>query len=287
MAQVVYADVLWLIDFSMDLLSLGIASRMVQRPAKGWRLCAAAALGGVWAVLALIGGAEGAVGLLLDFAVAGGMVLLAFGRSSLFRFGLTLGSFFLASLLLGGSMTALCNLFANLLGQPEGSAPSGGGFFLLALAGSGITLLGTHLRRRAAPRHVPVTLTVGERRVTLDALTDSGNLVRDPVSGRGVIFVAEKRLGALVEEPLRAVLLAQRVEGMTGLPPDAVRRLCLIPAETVKGRGVLIALRPDAVEVDGEVRSALICPAPIDGRAQEAVVPAELADGGARILLHK
>lgn len=143
MVQTVYADVLWLIDFSMDLLSLGIAARMVQRPAKGWRLCMAAALGGIWAVLTLAGGAEGIIGLLLDFAVAGGMILIAFGRSSLFRFGLTLGSFFLVSLLLGGSMTALCNLFAALLGQPEGSAPSGGGFFLLALAGSGIALLGT------------------------------------------------------------------------------------------------------------------------------------------------
>lgn len=64
-----------------------------------------------------------------------------------------------------------------------------------------------------------MTLTLDGRRITLDALTDSGNLVRDPVSGRGVIFVARRRLEALVEEPLRGVLLTQQIEGMAGCLP--------------------------------------------------------------------
>ncbi|MBQ8397402.1 MAG: sigma-E processing peptidase SpoIIGA [Clostridia bacterium] len=274
MEQVVYADVLWLIDFSMDLLALGLAGRMAQREARGWRLCAAAALGGVWSVLALLGGWDGALGLVLDLAVAAGMSLLAFGRASPGRFALTLGSFFLATLLLGGSMTALANLFA---GEAE-AATSGGGFFLLALAGSGITLLGTHLRRRAAPRRVTVTVTLGERTLTLDALTDSGNLLRDPVTGRGVIFVAPRRLGVLVDAPLRGVLLAQRVEAMADLPAADARRLCLVPASTVQGRGMLLALRPDSVSAAGEPCAALICPmADAHGRDYDAILPADLA----------
>lgn len=283
MEQVVYADVLWLIDFSMDLLALGIAGRMAQREARGWRLCAAAALGGVWSVLALLGGWDGVPGLVLDLAVAAVMVFLAFGRASPGRFALTLGSFFLATLLLGGSMTALANFFAD-----DGeAAASGGGFFLLALAGSGVTLLGTHLRRRAAPRQVRVTVEIGERGLTLDAMTDSGNLVRDPVSGRGVIFITPRRLTALVGEPLRSVLLAQRVEGIADLPAADARRLCLVPASTVQGRGMLVALRPDRVAVGGEDCTALICPmADARGCDYDAIMPADLAPAGRQLYIN-
>ncbi len=281
MEQVVYADVLWLIDFSMDLLALGIAGRIAQREARPRRLCAAAALGGIWSVLALIGGWDGFGGLLLDLGAAAGMCWLAFGRASPGRFVMTFGGFFFATLLLGGSMTALANLFG---GEAE-TAATGGGFFLLALAGSGITLLGTRLRRRAAPRRVRVTVTVGERSLTLDALTDSGNLVRDPVTGRGVIFIAPRRLAALVDEPLRTVLLARRPEGMAALPADAARRLCLVPAETVQGRGMLLALRPDGVAVEGEPCAALICPMPDShGRDYDAILPADLAPAVRQII---
>lgn len=276
MEQVVYADVLWLIDFSMDLLALGIAGRMTAREARGWRLCTAAAVGGIWSVLALVCGWDGAVGLILDLAVAAGMLFLAFGRASPGRFVLTLGSFFLATLLLGGSMTALANLFAA-----GAESVSGGGFFLLALAGSGVTLLGTHLRRRAAPRRVRVTVAVGERCLTLDALTDSGNLVRDPVSGRGIIFVDSRRLAALIDPPLRDILLAQRVEALAALPAEDARRLCLVPAETVQGRSMLIALRPDQTTVGDEGCAALICPmAEARSRDYDAVLPADLAPAG-------
>ncbi len=285
MEQIVYVDVLWLIDFSMDLLSLGLAGHLMQRAVKGWRLCGAAAIGGIYAVAALFLPAAGIFGLLLDLAVAGGMVFAAFGRSSPLRFGLTLGSFFLISLLLGGSMTALCNLVASRLGRGSGDAPTGASFLLLAFGGSVITLFGARLRRRAAPRLVPLELRLGERRVVLTALSDSGNLVRDPISGRAVIFVAERSLRALCPAHLVTVLLEGRTDGLDALAPSEARRLCLIPAETVQGRMMLVALRPDEVCVSGEAVSALICAAISPMRGEyTAVVPAETVSVSSRMI---
>ncbi|MBR7184683.1 MAG: sigma-E processing peptidase SpoIIGA [Clostridia bacterium] len=278
MGQTVYADVLFLIDFSMDLLALGAAGRMTQRPAKGWRLCAAAALGGVWSVASLFL-TRVSVRFILGVAIAAGMVWLAFGGAPPVRFALTLGAFWLASLLLGGSMTALSNLLALSLDGP-GTA-SGGGFFLLALAGGGITALLTRLRRQVASRAAPVTVTVeiAGQRTELAGMTDSGNLVRDPVSGRCVIFIAARKLRALLDEPLWRVLTEQRIDRLTALPADTAERIGLLPAETVQGRGMLITLRPDSIWIEGHPCRALIAPAPdIGGGRYDAIVPADLVD---------
>ncbi len=278
MERVVYADLLWLIDFSMDLLALGIAGRIAQRPTVPWRVVAAAAVGGLWSVASLLLGVAGIGGVALDLAVAAGMLLLAYGRASPARFALTLSGFVGATVLLGGSMTALANLFV-----PSGEPVSGGGFALLALGGSGATLLATHLRRRAAPRRVAVTLTLDGRSLTLDALTDSGNLVRDPISGQGVIFVAPVKLRQWLAPPLRTALLTGQTAAIAALPPDDARRLRMIPATTVTGRGMLPAIRPDGVTVGGEACAALVAPLASE-RGEEAVVPADLVmQGGVHI----
>lgn len=260
MEQVVYGDILWLIDFSMDLLALGAAARMTGRPTRPWRLCGAAAFGGLYAVLILFLSLRGLWRVAMDLGAAVLMVLMAFGVSSFPRFLLTVGSFGMMSLLLGGGMTALCSWVSGIFGPGQGGG-SAGGFFFIVLCGSGISLLWGRLRRRALPAVLPLTLRLGERELSLDALRDSGNLVRDPVSGRGVIFLEARALRRLCGTELARVLIERRVEKMASLPAEDARRLCLIPADTVQGRTLLIALRADSVSIGGEACDCLICPA--------------------------
>lgn len=274
MERVVYADLLWLIDFSMDLLALGIAGRITARPAVPWRVVCAAAIGGVWSVLSLVWGVEGVPGVALDLAVAAAMVALAYGRASPARFALTCGGFVGATVLLGGSMTALANLFV-----PADRPVSGGGFLLLALGGSGMTLLATRLRRRALPRHVAVTLTLDGSTLTLDAIADSGNLARDPLSGAGVIFVSPRKLRGWLSPALRVALLTGNPGAIAALPPPDARRLRMIPTTTVAGHSMVAAIRPDAVLVCGERSTALIAPLAAEDET-EAIVPAELVPHG-------
>lgn len=260
MEQVVYGDILWLIDFSMDLLALGAAAHMTGRPARPGRLCGAAAFGGLYAVLVLLLPLIGLWGAALDLGAAVLMVLWAFGVCSFSRFLLTLGSFLTMSLLLGGGMTALCNLVSGVLGPSRGGG-SAGGFFFIVLCGGGISLLWGRLRRRTLPAVVPLTLRLEGRELSFTALRDSGNLVRDPVSGRGVIFLEARALRRLCGSELSRVLSERRVEGIASLPAHEARRICLIPADTVQGRTLLIALRVDGVYIGGEAYDGLICPA--------------------------
>ena len=49
----VYADVLFLVNFSLDYVSLYLTSRLMSLPTRTWRLCVGAAVGAVYAVCAL------------------------------------------------------------------------------------------------------------------------------------------------------------------------------------------------------------------------------------------
>lgn len=278
MEQVVYGDILWLIDFSMDLLALGAAARMTGRPARPGRLCAAAALGGLYAVIVLLLPLRGLWGLVLDLGAAVVMMFVAFGSCAFPRFMLTLGSFVMMSLLLGGGMTALCNWVAGILGRSAGGG-SVGGFFFIALCGSGISLLWGRLRRRAEPSVVPLSLEFGEQKISVTALRDSGNLVRDPVTGRGVIFLGERPLRRLCGSELARILGERRVDSMAALPSHLSRRLCLIPADTVQGRTLLIALRVDGVYIGGEAYDGLICPAQTPLPADYAAIVPQIPSG--------
>ena len=284
MEQTVYVDILWLINFCMDILALGMTARLLQRPMNSWRLCAAAAVGGLWAVIALLVGVSGILALTLDFLIAIGMLTIAFGWGISGWRVKVLGTFFLISFLLGGSMTALSRLFVGE-GMDGQTGQESGEFLLLALTGAGITLLCTRVHRRTRNVIRRVSVRLGERSVDLFALEDSGNLLRDPLSGRGVIFVSCRVLRRLCGGRLGEVFLSQQMNDLPSLKGEDARRLRILPGQTVHGRRLMLALLPDAVSVDGEAYAALICPSEIPaGKDYDAIMPAYVLGEDARMM---
>lgn len=141
-------------------------------------------------------------------------------------------------------------------------------------------LLPPLLRRsssRPLPRCATVEIRKAEHRLTLPALIDSGNLLRDPISGLPVIVI-----------PRRAALRLTALD-----QPDACPVRC-ISVRTVTGASLMAVFRPDAVrlEVDGAwiLTRAIIGLAPEGYEGAQALIPAcltlrdvpaaELSQGG-------
>lgn len=280
MVSDVYGDLLFLVNFSMDFLCAYLTVSLLRRRAVPWRLFAAAAVGGVYAVAALFLRLPRGAAPVADAAVCVLMCAILFGaRGVPFRFfALSCALFVGVSMAMGGMMTALFNLL-NRAGLPvEALGQEGDGIsaWLFAAAAGVSTLAGLRggrlLRRSAARRFARLRVTVGERTVELQALIDSGNLCRDPISGKPVIFIDPHRARTLVGE-------APSVSGS----PDLARRFRLIPVETVGGKRLQVAYLPDRMvltdaggthEID-----ALFAPAETLSGAgvYGAIVPSELA----------
>ena len=118
----------------------------------------------------------------------------------------------------------------------------------------------------------PLTLTKGEKTLRLLALIDTGNTLRDPLTGEGVVVLDCGRAGALVPElagvPAQAFqrpveLLAR----FAGEEPD----LRLLPYQAVGVPcGLLLAVRVDEAAWGGQRRPRCLC----------ALSPTPLSDGG-------
>ncbi len=285
----VYADILFLINAVMDGLCLGATARLCHRRARLWRLLLAMTVGGVYAVLALLLPGGRWVSLGMDLGVGVLLCAIAFGKR---RLPATAGLFLGLSMALGGVMTAVYNLL-NQAGADSLLAGSSDGvsawlFLLLALGATVVTLRGGRRCRRATTEaHCTVTVTLLGRTVSLYALVDSGHLLCDPLDGRPVICVGREAVRPLLSHALWTAL---STPSPTNTPLDALPeapRLRLLPASSVTGDGLLIALRPDSVtltpaedarpphsaarEVD-----ALIALIPSPTEDFQALVPAEL-----------
>ena len=238
----VYIDLYFLVNAGMDFLCLMLTAVILHRRPRAWRVTAGAILGGLYACAALLSGASAGVGILLDLLVAGGLCAVTFGRKRLLR---AVGVQLLISALLGGIMTLLFSLLNRMELPLEGADGDGISVWIFALlaALSGLfTLRGGRLLGGARrQRTVRVRAVLFGEKVELLALVDSGNLLRDPVSGRGVIVASREVLLPHLPRELTE-------EGLT-VSHRLATRLRLIPMRTASGEGLLRAVLPDSLTV--------------------------------------
>lgn len=294
MEVAVYADLLFLINAGMDGLCLLLAGRLLHRRVKGWRVLLSAVLGGVYAVAALLLPDMGqAPSLLCDLAVCIIMCATVFGerRRGWFK-GITAaaGVYFALSMALGGVMTALYHLLnragvASLLAglSEEGGDGLGSWLFLvLVLIGGGVSLWGGRLLQRSrAVRVCTVTVELDGKAIALRGMVDSGNLLRDPMSGRVVICAEGEALRGILSPSLAAVMKGASPDAVRLSPADA-RRVRVIPAGTATGAGLLYGFVPERITltVEGDTQEreidAAVAVTSIPTEGVEALIPAEL-----------
>ena len=102
--------------------------------------------------------------------------------------------------------------------------------------------------------YVPVELTYGGKTVSIVALRDSGNTLRDPISGEQVLVVSgevAEKLTGLTQDQLRAPLKTLMCRPVPGLR--------LIPYRAVGQAGdMLLAMRFDRVKIGNRPQSAVV-----------------------------
>ena len=256
MGESVYVDLFFLINFSMDFLCFFLTARLLHRRPSMLRMLAASAIGGLYADLALFFVMGRLLSFLLDVGVCALMCLVAFGeRKKLKSLPLYVLVYTAISMALGGMMTALFELFnrTSLLDgvdASEGDGISIWTFFLLALISGVLTLLGGRFfRKRTAQTRASISVSYGGKTVRLSALTDSGNLLREPLSGKPCIVA---NVAAMEKILPREIVFAAKHDptSIERLSPQHAKSLRMIPANTATGRGILLGLRAEKITVD-------------------------------------
>ena len=287
--QTVYVDLFFLVNFSMDFLCLFLTARLLHRRFPTVRALLAAGLGGLYADLSLFLPTSVLWGMALDGLVCLVLCWIVFHQRGRWRTVLLPAAVFVAvSMVLGGCMTALFYFFNRLpalegIEQAEGDGISVWVFALLALISGAITLLGGRFfGGRVSRRNARITVSYHGKTVRLQAMTDSGNLLREPMSGRPCIVADVGAMAAVLPRELIAAARQNDPTLVGGLAPHHGKNVRLIPTRTASGEGMLLGIRVDRIVIEGEKRSreveAMIALADLGGNAEgnDALLPPQL-----------
>lgn len=245
---VVYADVLFLVNFSADYLVLLTVGKLRRIRLRRFRLILGSLFGALYALPALILIPTYPL-LLLSVMLSGiALTLIGLGFPGWRRFLSCLFLLYLVSFLFGGAITVLFTLAVRLFGRLPAEGDVGGkvvAFLVLFLLSSALVSLSRRLSTAGAPREVACRITVGERTRDLTLMTDSGCLLREPMTGRTVILLSAKACEGLV--PPALLTTEEGIE--PELAYDEKKRYYLIPYQTVSGKRLMHGYRPDRAEI--------------------------------------
>ena len=244
-AWVVYLDLVMLLNFLVDFLLILGTNRLAGYPSSWGRSAAAGVVGAAYAGWCLLPGFYFLGNVLWRLVSLCIMAGIAFGwnRSALQRGAV----FVLLSMALGG--------IASSVGRHD--------FWMILLAAGGLWVLcRVSFRGSLGQReYIPVELGWNGKRISLVALRDTGNTLRDPLTGEQILVaggdVAEELLGLTPQQLLHPVelLALGNLPGLRLIPYSAVGQPgSLLPALRFRGAKIgntygdpLVAFAPEVL----------------------------------------
>lgn len=238
--RVLYPDEVFIVNALADYVLLILTARVTGGGVKRRRIVLAAAIGGAYSVIAaLIGGFFASPVPALASAIL--MALTVFGGKR--SFARRLFCFLGLSAAFGGALTAVGG------GLGGGNMKLFAAAFLISWAAFAFFLRGG-AKSVALRRVEDIEIGLGGKKAKLRALMDTGNDLRDPISGRRVIVTTVDAVSCLFE-PGAAALLKSGKDPVGLMPELAERtglRFSLVPYRSLGVEsGLILCFRPDFV----------------------------------------
>ena len=236
----IYLDLVMGLNFLVDFLLLLGTDRLTGVGSRWQRRVTASALGGIYGGICFLPDFRFLANPLWRLVSLGMMGSIAFGwnRTAAARWGI----FALLSMALGG-------LAAVLNGIHSMTLPVSGALLWV--------LCRTGFPGGSGQKYLPLEIRHAGKTVTLTALRDTGNTLRDPITGEQVLIISAE--AACILTGLRPEQLADPMGTLAARPLPGLR---LIPYHAVGSEGFLLAMRFPEVWLDSRQQSAVVAFAP-------------------------
>ena len=264
MEKTVYIDVLFVLNMTVNYLLLLASAKMVDAEHSRMRLLGAAALGGVYAALVYFPSLSVLYTVVSRLLAAALMVFTAFGFRWFFRLFLT---FFVTAFAFGGAVLAAQGLFSGV-DVRNGVVYIDMTLLNVIFVSAVVYLLIELLFHRAASgrgdvRTAKAVIKNGGKALEASVLIDTGCTLSDPISGKRVILIGFSDFTGLLPADEAEIIKALRreppsmqLQALAGCRQSS--RFRLLPYSTIDRGGLLLAYRPDSVEVEGAPKAACL-----------------------------
>lgn len=249
MRLVVYADILVILNLIVDYFLLSVSAAILRVKLSVFRQLASAAVGALSSLYIFAPNLGIIIDVIFRAAVCAVMVLCAFGFRGAKRFLRAAGVLFLVTCGFGGIMSAVWSIF-----KPHGMTVVNSVVYFnispaVLIGVSVITYLLFMLLKAIFSRtselaeRCEITVTAEEKSITMDAIVDTGNSIKDYLSGSEVIIADREFVKALLGSD----------------SPDTDTRLNsryrILPLSTVSGGGTLDGFRCDSAVISNGERT--------------------------------
>jgi len=289
MKQIIYGDILFIINFSMDFLALYMTAKISRINLNVKETVFSAALGAIFSVISVITPNKGIVPFFIAVSVSLLMCYVAFGFGTPRRFfGSTL-IFYTTNFLLGGCITAIFNainsyrnigrIYINGNVASLTSSLSMGKLLPIALAAAlVVSLSADYYSKRKSIKSVNIEATYLSEKVSFEAFCDTGNLLCEPLSNLPVIVAANGVLNKILTDEFKKIITSRNCTELFDFSSSEMKRIRIIPANTVTGKGIMLAFKPDKLTVNGIEKDAYLAVdvGKNDFAGYEAIAPAQL-----------
>ncbi len=251
MGATVYADVLFLINFLINLIILKISSLFMKEKPLTSRFCLSSALGAVYAVLMFLPKLSFLYIFPFKIAVSVVMIKIISPGAGLIKIIKYTAVFYMVAFTFAGVLLSLI-YFGGFKNEAAPVIKNGIFYFNIPLSRLimawticyGVIFIGTAVFKRNRNLGIKtLKITLSGRICEIDALCDTGNLLTDPFSNSPVIIVEKRRLYKLFPDGIPDIDTADILN----------TKLRLIPYSSLGNKeGMMLGFIPDEITIDGK-----------------------------------
>lgn len=264
----IYADMLFLVNFIINIILLKLCCLLIKTASSALRLTAASALGAVYAVCMFFPDISFFYIFPFKLAVSFFMIKIVAPKAKAVRLVKYTSVFYLVSFTFAGVLLMLIYLgSASPVLTPVVQngifyfdIPLGSLLLASALSYGVIALSQAIFKRNKTIGIRSLKIILSGRECTVPALSDTGNLLRDPISSVPVIIAEQKFIDTLFPEGIPSLEMAK----------TSSARLRLIPYSSLGSKGgMMTGFIPDEVRIDGRKTGRVIVAISPDALSKE------------------
>lgn len=260
----IYLDVILLENLCMNYIILFATGLIHRVKIKAWRILLSSILGGIYAVLSFLPALEIYSGFALKIILSVVMVYIAFKPPNVKLLFRELIIFYLVSFAFGGCAFALLYFVKpqDILvrnGVLTGTYP-----IKIALLGGIVGFVIVNIAFKVVKGKLSkkdmfceVTIFIGKKQKKIKAFIDTGNLLKDPISGMPVIVVEAVELEEIIPKEiivhLNEILEGKNTDILANLQIEYMSKFRIIPFSSLgKQNGMLLGFIADKVRIKTE-----------------------------------
>ena len=241
---IVYADVLFLTNFTINFILLEITSMLTKNTCQTYKKVIAATVGAIYSVIMFLPDFKIAENLFSKFLLSLVMTGITYKKDSIKNFIRFLSTFYLVTLVCGG-LTLSFTYFSKSPFTSNNGIIYFDSSFKTVLISSGVTWMIIKLsysiyQKHATRNYHKMVLYKNGKAASLNVLLDTGNMLKEPLTGSPVIIVEKNALRGIIPRDIADI-------DIENISPH-IQDLRLIPFKSLGTEaGMLIGFVPDKI----------------------------------------